>query len=339
MQLKEKKNTMERDKRKLEAELDRQRQTIGKQVFMQVVHQRNNSPHQQQQNTNQAETDTLTAQQSPRTNLNLAKETPRRQWDKTPKALMDLEKETTNSNSLMNAAPAAASNSTSSMSTPSSSASQSPPISNSNNKTKANEPPPQQPNTQNDNSMIMSVDLSKAYYSRDEVIKAIESLKEKYGKETNNINMLLMGNSTQLVNSNNSNTNKQASSVANGNMVKEIEILNGKLSELQNEINRLTLLQQKAPESETQQASHPPAPTAFVVDLNASFNSNNSNANASESSTQPAHHDGSFFISIGNGAPKREKPPTLTPKKNLIYVKSKFSIFENFDQILSLNKC
>ena len=51
MQLKEKKNTMERDKRKLEAELDRQRQTIGKQVFMQVVHQRNNSPHQQQQNT------------------------------------------------------------------------------------------------------------------------------------------------------------------------------------------------------------------------------------------------------------------------------------------------
>ena len=37
MQLKEKKSLMERDKRKLESELDKQRQNIGKQVFLQVV--------------------------------------------------------------------------------------------------------------------------------------------------------------------------------------------------------------------------------------------------------------------------------------------------------------
>jgi GH24 family phage-related lysozyme (muramidase) len=45
MQLKEKKSTIEKDKRKLESELERQRQTIGKQVFLQVVQKK-----QQQQN-------------------------------------------------------------------------------------------------------------------------------------------------------------------------------------------------------------------------------------------------------------------------------------------------
>ena len=37
MQLKEKKSSMERDKRKLESELEKQLQKIGKQVFLQVV--------------------------------------------------------------------------------------------------------------------------------------------------------------------------------------------------------------------------------------------------------------------------------------------------------------
>lgn len=37
--------------------------------------------------------------------------------------------------------------------------------------------------------------------------------------------------------------------------------------------------------------------------------------------------DGSFFISFGSGTAKREKPLALTPKKNLIFVKSKNLIF------------
>lgn len=36
--------------------------------------------------------------------------------------------------------------------------------------------------------------------------------------------------------------------------------------------------------------------------------------------------DGSFFISFGSGTAKREKPLALTPKKNLIFVKSMFYI-------------
>jgi hypothetical protein len=361
MQLKEKKNTMERDKRKLEAELYGQRQTIGKQVFMQVVQQKNPAaPSRQQQLENEMIAMQLTTSQqnqqqssSPRTNFNSAKETPRRQWDKTAKpAIMDLETESQSTNSNNNGLK---NNSTSSMSsTPSSSASQSPPMSNSNKQqTKSNNTNTQNvtsSSTTDNNQMIMSVDLSKAYYSRDEVVKAIESLKEKYGKEANSINMLLMSNnkSQQAAASNpasnNTTPNKReqaaaSSSTNNGNMVKEIEILNGKLSELQNEINRLTLLQQKAPESETPNQTQAntnqqtPAPTAFVVDLNASFNlsderKNLSSASATETTAavaQPTQQqpDGSFFISIGNGSAKREKPPALTPKKNLIFVKSK----------------
>ena len=51
MQLKEKKSSMERDKRKLESELERQRQKIGKQVFLQVVQkkQQNDTSSSQQQ--------------------------------------------------------------------------------------------------------------------------------------------------------------------------------------------------------------------------------------------------------------------------------------------------
>jgi hypothetical protein len=36
MQLEEKKRAMERDKRKLETQMEKQRQTIGKQAFLQV---------------------------------------------------------------------------------------------------------------------------------------------------------------------------------------------------------------------------------------------------------------------------------------------------------------
>lgn len=111
MQLKEKKSTIEKDKRKLESELERQRQTIGKQVFLQVVQKK-----QQQQNeivtspmmnvpTTTSTTNTTTTTQiinngnnqnaiiaNNTTNLlpdilnpKSPRETTRRQWDKTNK--------------------------------------------------------------------------------------------------------------------------------------------------------------------------------------------------------------------------------------------------------------
>lgn len=118
MQLKEKKSTMERDKRKLETELERQRQTIGKQVFLQVVQKKqqnqsesptsltssnqittttlinnnnntttnNNSNNNTQTSNNQNLLPEIVNPKSPR-------ETTRRQWDKTNKnnSLIDLE--------------------------------------------------------------------------------------------------------------------------------------------------------------------------------------------------------------------------------------------------------
>ena len=109
MQLKEKKSTIEKDKRKLESELERQRQTIGKQVFLQVVQKK-----QQQQNeivtspmmnvSTTTSTNTTTTQiinngnnqnaiiANNTTNLlpdilnpKSPRETTRRQWDKTNK--------------------------------------------------------------------------------------------------------------------------------------------------------------------------------------------------------------------------------------------------------------
>lgn len=249
MQLKEKKNIMERDKRKLEAELGRQRQTIGKQAFFQVVSQKPHSTdpstntdhlvHMQQLLSNNNPNESTSPSPSNKSN---SKETPRRQWDKTPQnALIDIENNTnSNSNPKNNQVitnnGSSSTTTTSSMSTPSSSASQSPPMTNNNQSNKQ---------SVNKQESVMSVDLSKAYFSRDEVMRAIESLKEKYGKEAGHINSLLMNGGANL-NKPNSNNNTN-----NSNMVKEIEILNNKLSELQNEINRLTLLQQQKPSPNT----------------------------------------------------------------------------------------
>lgn len=267
MQLKEKKTSMERDKRKLESELEKQRQTIGKQVFLQVVGQKNKQSqpqiqidHQQQQVLQQQSTpkeitpvstpviSNQVSTPSPSSVLNNSLKDcgPRRQWDKTQKGFIDLENEQSNPtkslvdiiNDSKQDAQQAVSNtlnttmilnqssslpqaptSVSSLSTPSSSASQSPPLKNS--------------SPVNDGEL----DLSKAYYSRDEMSKALKTLKDKYIKESTEADNMAIQASNLLNSSNNASTSST--------MVKDIEVLNGKLSELQNEILRLTLLQQK----------------------------------------------------------------------------------------------
>ena len=115
MQLKEKKSSMERDKRKLESELEKQRQKIGKQVFLQVVQKK----PQQQQNENLtvltstqspqkvmeqqllADRSQLLLSNSPNKSVSLLKETPRRQWDKTQKGFIDLESDSNSRKSMI----------------------------------------------------------------------------------------------------------------------------------------------------------------------------------------------------------------------------------------------
>lgn len=359
MQLKEKKSLMERDKRKLESELDKQRQNIGKQVFLQVVQKKS----QEQPN------EPLTPIADKQTNLNFAqnpspvnninqiinnsplntkeKETPRRQWDKT-KNFIDIENENS-ANKNLNLKPTLqtiepASNvivgasSTSSLSTPSSSASQSPPLntnirakSNDNSLTnKLNNLINNQNTTNSNNVESMAVDLSKAYYSRDEMLKAIDALKEKYVKESNAASDIAAQASSKLNTSNSSNTGSA--------MVKDIEVLNSKLSELQNEINRLTLLQQKQHQSQHLQAQKF-LNRANLAEANSNHNSfnlgeekkhlsdkenNEIKSNSGEvanTNSDEGQGDGSFFISFGSGVAKRDKP-ALTPKKNLIFVKT-----------------
>jgi prefoldin subunit 5 len=88
----------------------------------------------------------------------------------------------------------------------------------------------------------MAVDLSKAYYSRDEVMRAIESLKDRYIKESTNA----QGHLNLMESSSSSSKNPTSSNrLASSGIVKDIECLNNKLAELQSEISRLTLLQQK----------------------------------------------------------------------------------------------
>ena len=310
---------MERDKRKLEAELERQRQTIGKQVFLQVVQQKGpTSPaNPVAETTNISNNYQLASAATQSTKDSM----PRRQWDRSnnQKGLLDLEGEALAANVAKSEVNTKnASNSTSSMSTPSSSASQSPPILNVNNNNKSHDP---HANTQQN----MSVDLSKAYYSRDEVLKAINSLKEQYGKEANAINTILMSNTSS----------KQASSapttsnnnLSSSTMVKEIEMLNNKLGELQSEINRLTLVNQ---------ATATVAPVDIktprkndVAHLSNIIPDEKKNLSGGDVEIEEKHSEGSFFISIGDGAAKREKPPSLTPKKNLIFVKSKSLLFSS----------
>lgn len=234
MQLKEKKSTIEKDKRKLESELERQRQTIGKQVFLQVVQKK----HQQSANTEppiSPVNNALNPNTHPITsNNNLfaadpksPREPGRRQWDKTNKnnSLIEIDQNTEGSN--IQPVQTTTTNSTSSMSsTPTSSASQSPPSS-------SKTAPPTTELTQ------MAVDLSKAYYSRDEVMRAIESLKDRYLKESASPSVSALEAAMA------SKTTPNSSRLASSAIVRDIECLNNKLAELQAEISRLTLLQQK----------------------------------------------------------------------------------------------
>lgn len=245
MQLKEKKSTIEKDKRKMESELERERQKIGKQVFLQVVQKK-----QQQQQQVDTTTTSPVAQSSPINNtqtqpdmlLKSPREPTRRQWDKTNKInslieIVDQQNEgqaqavTTATTATTN------SNSTSSMSsTPTSSASQSPPSSKTAN-TMANPELSQ-----------MAVDLSKAYYSRDEVMRAIESLKDRYLKESHSPSgpalEAALANKTSPTWTG-SGGNNSSRGLPNVTIVREIESLSGKLRDLQNEISRLTLQQQQ----------------------------------------------------------------------------------------------
>lgn len=269
MQLKEKKILMEKDKRKLESELERQRQTISKQVFLQVVQKKgsneqptttpetmpsmgtgnenmisvsstamvttsdSNTHHNHQQIANNNNNNKH--RQINSNTLRIDKETPRRQWDKTQN-FIDLENEKSQLPNGITTAPSdqinhvnnnARASSTSSMSTPSSSASQSPPLSNLDRH-----------HTQK-NANGENFDLSKAYYSRDEMLKTIDTLKEKYEKDSSVTAAIVTQAGKNLA------STSSANSGSSTTMVKDIDSLNSKLSELQNEITRLTLLQQK----------------------------------------------------------------------------------------------
>ncbi|RNA38691.1 hypothetical protein BpHYR1_045307 [Brachionus plicatilis] len=233
MQLKEKKSSMERDKRKLETELEKQRQNIGKQVFLQVVQKKSQNQDQvsqigesqkqtQSPNNSTCESPTPSQLTSSPNSSNLShtnREATRRQWDKTPKNFINDFEQNSKEDYLPNNHNTGTS-SVSSLSTPNSSAAQSPPL----DSTKKHSSP-------KSNTESMTVDLTKAYYSRDEVIKAIESLKDKY-INSSTINKMA--------------PNPSANGTSNS-MVKDIEVLNNKLTELQNEINRLTLLQHNQP--------------------------------------------------------------------------------------------
>ena len=105
----------------------------------------------------------------------------------------------------------------------------------------------------------MAVDLSKAYYSRDEVMRAIESLKDRYLKESASPSAAALEaavatkNTTVVAAAQPPTIGHSATRLANSTIVRDIECLNGKLAELQAEISRLTLLQQRQQQQQQQQ--------------------------------------------------------------------------------------
>jgi hypothetical protein len=249
MQLKEKKSNMERDKRKMECELEKQRQNIGKQVFLQVVQKSKptkdessslltpaqNKPVETELQGSRGLLSPLTLQTSNGySNQPPTFSTSRRQWDKSQMKNFDLEQQNHVSNESKKLLSTQNAKHNSSMSTtPNSSASQSPPSANTNKS--ASE---QQPNG----------DLTKANYSRDDMSKAIELLKEKFVQESLNVAQAAeqIKKSQSSSQSQNSRLSSNQPAMSNNTaMVKDIEVLNSKLADLQNEINRLTLLQQK----------------------------------------------------------------------------------------------
>jgi len=284
MQLKEKKSNMERDKRKMECELEKQRQNIGKQVFLQVV-QKNKKDESSllltpAQSKPPVETELpsstngllspLTLQtSSPSNNNQPSSLTSRRQWDKSHMKTFDLEQQNHLPNESKKMLSTQNVKANSSMSTtPTSSASQSPPSANTHKL---------------HNQQQQQVDLTKTSYSRAEMSKAIEILKEKFVQESLNVaqaaeqikksqNNRLSNNQSTMSHNNNNNNNNNSTA-----MVKDIEVLNGKLADLQNEINRLTLLQQKqySQQHTTAQKLLSSGTTTTTSSSNVANNSNN----------------------------------------------------------------
>ncbi len=303
MQLKEKKTLMERDKRKLESELEKQRQTISKQAFLQVVAKKSEvvSPEMRQKISAM----TIPKFQGPETTVNPEKiektpkspqkvpdnsttknieshsprlsEAPRRQWDKSNKGFIDIENE---------------------------------PLKNR-----------QQNGDKSPLESTKPVDattISKTNYSRDEMIKKIEVLKST--------TMALASKAAATTTVGNSSTDSDS---ACRDIDTELSKANNKLLELQSEIARLNLLQQQQQVHQTGQSF-----TINKAQIEGEFNfavqdeqltSTSSNAIVDEltetttktMSENDTDKDGAFFISFGSGGAKREKPATLTPKKNL----------------------
>lgn len=316
MQLKEKKSSMERDKRKLESELEKQRATIGKQVFLQVVGNTNNNTNNATVNTNtitkdpkmmdlkqkvsamtipkfspkqshepptlqQAESHKPSLLEPPptTTTANLKDSTPhRRQSDKSQKSFIDLE----NDSKQQTAQPAIA-------------------------------------------------DLSKASNSRDEMIRTIEVLKST---------TIALANKAATVATEQSRQSGSDSAVKD--IFTELQKANSKLAELQNEIQRLSLLQQQQQQITTTNKSF--TVNAQPIELvNDEFEVDNSDSTDELNNPSPEEEkeqlapaevvaaapvEEAFFISFDNGAAKREKPPALTPKKNL-FVKTDASQQDN----------
>lgn len=302
MQLKEKKSSMERDKRKLESELERQRATIGKQVFLQVVGNSNNNTNNATVNTNTITKDpkmmdlkqkisamtipkfspkqpqeppTVLQAESPKpalsepttTTADLKDSTPhRRQWDKSQKSFIDLE----NDNRQQTAQPAIA-------------------------------------------------DLSKACSSRDEMIRTIEVLKST---------TIALANKAATVATEQSRQSGSDSAVKD--IDTELQKANSKLAELQNEIQRLSLLQQQQQQiTTTNKSLIVNAQPIELVDDEYEVDNSDSTDELNEPSPEEQEQSApaevaaaapveeAFFISFDNGTAKREKPPALTPKKNL----------------------
>lgn len=229
--------------------------------------------------------------------------------------------------------------------TPISSASQSPPSANTNKLAHGQQ---------------QHVDLAKASYTRDEMSKAIEILKEKFVQES--LNVAQAAEQIKKSQNNNQSQNSRLSSNQpamsnNTAMVKDIEVLNSKLAELQNEINRLTLLQQKqySQQHTTAQKLLSSATTTTASSNGANGNVEDrrreqveSNSNQDEDEEEANEDEAAngnlpdsfnsflilflhllflfnadaFFIAIGNGTAKREKPQLASSKKQQIFIKS-----------------
>lgn len=296
MQLEEKKRALRRDESKKESEIEKNRLSIGKQAFLQIVSKKFDSSQQQLNNTTLNNSTTKSTQEmkvveeisinsthqlnetsalllspnnSKSTEIIFRDHSPRKQWDKNPSTItetlipmasLELNKSIKSDHS-------------------SNSASQS------------------------------LLDLTKPYYSREEMLKALESkANESPIKKLD----------TPSLNS-------------------DIDGLNSRINEIQKEISRLSFVQTDVKKSTSNQikvTSIPPMSTATVSQEN-SLNtpkqrtslSFNTEFNHFDSMPTNTHDNNSlddneaFFISFGTGAAKRQKP-VLSDKKSIVNVKS-----------------